>query len=63
MKVEEAPYALTHMQNGEYRAECYVDPCFWWTETVTPETGLMLLSHHMRRHHITMKSRLAVSEG
>lgn len=64
----DAPYCLTDMKGGGWRAECHIDWCLWWEDTsYNDETGEAIafrsLRLHMRRHGIEASKRKALSEG
>ena len=63
-----APFAVTPMRRGGYRAECWSHGCGWWLDTNDEEVALIWLSKHWAGNHRSKRwpqvtRRLARAEG
>ena len=55
-----AKYAVTPMQRGGFRAECFIESCHWWRDFETESIALDILRRHMRDlHRVGVKTQTA----
>ena len=58
---KQAPYALTNMRRGGFRAECHAEDCDWWSDHDDEDAAFHLLRQHMKVHRVRPTMRGAKS--